>query len=202
MIEGRIRVPSPASVPLPTRRRLYATFLAVGLLVLFVGAVLSLETRRDPGPPRLTMGVPPPNLPVLGFVAAAILLLLWLRPHPLRYAAGVVCFWLTFLGPWFVASGLVDHWVRSGTDLLKLIFLLPIAWGLLATSARYSWGRSITSYLGVGATFVVLWHLAGWIVSGVLSFLHGSYFVAFVLLWPHYLLGALGVFTRSLPMGQ
>jgi hypothetical protein len=193
---------------LPTRRWLYPRVLATVLGGAFVWAPLSVLLRADPaaGPPAELYRPPRLDPVVLGTVVAAVVALLWLRPRPLPYAAGLLCLVAAFAGPWLVGSGLVRHWSQSGTPVGYLTLFFPVAWVALGRSAGYR--RSGVAYLVAGAAFTLTWLCVGW-GAGIAA--HGLalpsppplwLLVALSALWPHFLLAALGVFTWSLPIGS
>ncbi len=175
------------------RRLLYGAALGGVLLVGFVATARALR-HELPGSRYLAWGT------ALGLVLG----LLWLRPRRDLYAAGLFCLAVAGLGLWL--GGAVP--LRDGGILryaLGLVgaALLPVGWVLLATSAG-SWRLGVTSYLLAGLAFVAIVYGADRVLYPELA---GGWrppsprvLATLWLLWPAYVLQALGV-SAWLPPG-
>ena len=175
-------------------RRLYLALIGVALVAMFAGSWWPLHGRGIPIVGNVI------HVPVLAFVAAAVVGLLWLRPRRTIYILGAVCVLLAFIGLW-LASPLGGQWLgeelkdpnygRYGRDMFAyLVLLLPVGWVVLGASVA-DWKLCLATYLAPGVVLVLSIVLMGgtlgppWVPA---YFLFG---------WPVVFLVLLGTFGYS-----
>jgi drug/metabolite transporter (DMT)-like permease len=179
------------SQDIQVRRRVYVSALAVGLFALFALAAWTVFGQGSPTSPYLSL-VP---------IVAAVLGLLWLRPRPRVYAAGVACLAaaLVILWVWRPDGPLVDSSIPLIAYVAAVVMFVffPVSWMLLAKAVA-SWRASVVSYLVAGFAFVLEFVIASVIWSGTSGVGLSWLLALFVLNWPLYSLVMAGAFGHRI----